>query len=143
MIDFLTTYPVQEVTKEDTITYVSLLLSLAAIDGIDEQESETIKKLIENNQWDSDVYHIALSKGNLGLDELNLTQDFINILGPYITRDLLAIAHVSHGISDQEENHIRSVSSKFGVSNEQFIKIKEAVVLQFEAISSWSQAISV
>ena len=46
MIDFLTTYPVQEVTKEDTITYVSLLLSLAAIDGIDEQESETIKKLI-------------------------------------------------------------------------------------------------
>jgi hypothetical protein len=143
MIDFLTTYPVQEVTKEDTITYVSLLLSLAAIDGIDEQESETIKKLIENNRWDSDVYHIALSKGNLGLDELNLTQDFINILGPYITRDLLAIAHVSHGISDQEENHIRSVSSKFGVSNEQFIKIKEAVVLQFEAISSWSQAISV
>lgn len=143
MIDFLTTYPVQEVTKEDTITYVTLLLSLAAIDGIDEQESETIKKLIENNQWDSDVYQIALSKGNLGLDDLNLTQDFINILGPYITRDLLAIAHVSHGISDQEENHIRSVSSKFGVSNEQFIKIKEAVVLQFEAISSWSQAISV
>lgn len=143
MIDFLTTYPVPEVTKEDAIMYVSLLISLAAIDGIDEQESESIKKLIEHNQWDSDVYKIAVLKGNLSLDELNISQDFINILGPYITRDLLAIANVSNGISNQEENHIRSVSSKFGVSNEQFIQIKEAVVFQFKAISSWSQAISV
>jgi hypothetical protein len=143
MNDFLTTYPVQEVTKQDAITYVSLLISMAEIDGMDQDESDAIKLLIENNKWEKDVYDLALAKGNVSIESLNLSQDFIEVVGPYVIRDLLVIAYISNGFSNAENEHVQLISQKFGVSQENYIRIKQAINSQYEAISNWSHAISI
>jgi len=143
MTDFLTTYPVQEVTKQDTITYISLLISIAEIDGMDQDESDAIKKLIENNKWEKDVFDLALAKGNVSIETLNFTQDFIEVVGPYVIRDLLVIAYISNGFSNAENEHIQLISQKFGVSQESYTRIKQAINSQYEAISNWSHAISI
>jgi hypothetical protein len=116
---------------------------MAEIDGMDQDESDAIKLLIENNKWEKDVFDLALAKGNVSIESLNLSQDFIEVVGPYVIRDLLVIAYISNGFSNAENEHVQLISQKFGVSQENYIRIKQAINSQYEAISNWSHAISI
>lgn len=143
MNDFFRTYPVKAATKSDAINYVSILFSLAAVDGIDSKESETIQQLVNHNGWDSEIFEQAKDNLNLTIDSLGLSDEFIQIVGPYLIRDLCAIAHVSNGFSQEEDNHINSIREKLGISSDKYLKIKKAVSSQLESIENWSQVISI
>lgn len=136
-------YPVQDATLEDATSYVSLLFSLAQVDGIDEKESLAIKKIVTANGWSLDIYENAKSNFGVSIDSLNLSQEALDVFGPYLIRDLCAIAHVSNGFSSEEDKSINSIREKLGISPEVYSKIKIAVNAQLEAINNWSEVITV
>ena len=88
MFYFFRIYPIEGASKEDAIIYVSILFSLAAVDGTDSKESDAVKNLVINNGWDSDIIELALEKKNITIESLNLSDEFIQIVGPYLIRDL-------------------------------------------------------
>lgn len=135
-------YPVEGATKEDAVSYVSLLFSLAHVDGLDEQESAAIKQLVAANGWSMEIFDEAQKKSNVSIDSLNLSKEIIEVFGPYLIRDLCAIAHVSNGFSKTEDDMINAVREKIGMSNDSYTKIKAAVSGQLAAISNWSSVIS-
>ena len=143
MNSFFTSYPVENASKDDAIVYVSLLLSLASVDGIDELEFESIKQLVVNNGWDLDIFVQAQKNTNLTIDSLNLSSEFIQVVGPYLIRDLCAIAYLSNGFSDIEEKYINSTCEHIGMTKDDYEKIKKAVSCQMESINNWSEVVSV
>jgi hypothetical protein len=143
MIGIFKMYPVQDATLKDATSYVSLLFSLAQVDGIDEKESLAIKKLVAANGWSLDIYENAKSNFGVSIDSLNLSQESLDVFGPYLIRDLCAIAHVSNGFSSEEDKSINSIREKLGISPEVYSKIKIAVNAQLEAINNWSEVITV
>lgn len=142
MTDFFKTYPVEEATKSDAIAYVSLLLKLASVDGIDTKEAEAIKQLISYNGWEVDVFHEAQKKMDITIDSLNLSSEFIKVVGPFLIRDLCAIAHISNGFTKDEDDFINSIREKIGITSETYTQIKKAVSSQLDVIENWSKVIA-
>ena len=135
-------YPVEGATHQDAVSYVSLLFSLASVDGVDEMEMEAIKLLVSENGWSNDIYEEAKANTGVTIESLNLSPEAINVFGPFLIRDLCAIAHVSNGFSNQEDELINSIREKVGVSSEKYSMIKNAVKAQLEAINNWSNVLS-
>ena len=135
-------YPVEGATHQDAVSYVSLLFSLASVDGVDEMEMEAIKLLVSENGWSTEVYEEAKLNTGVTIESLNLSPEAINVFGPFLIRDLCAIAHVSNGFSNQEDELINSIREKVGVSSEKYSMIKNAVKAQLEAINNWSNVLS-
>ncbi len=135
-------YPIEDATHQDAVSYVSLLFSLAGVDTVDEMEMEAIKRLVNENGWSNDIYEEAKVKTGVTIESLNLSPEAINVFGPFLIRDLCAIAHESNGFSKEEDELINSVRQKIGVSSEKYTLIKIAVASQLEAIKSWSIVIS-
>ena len=135
-------YPVEGATHQDAVSYVSLLFSLASVDGVDEMEMEAIKLLVSENGWSNDIYEEAKANTGVTIESLNLSPEAIKVFSPYLIRDLCAIAHVSNGFSNQEDELINSIREKVGVSSEKYSMIKNAVKAQLEAINNWSNVLS-
>ena len=135
-------YPVEGATHQDAVSYVSLLFSLASVDGVDEMEMEAIKLLVSENGWSNDIYEEAKANTGVTIESLNLSPEAINVFGPFLIRDLCAIAHVSNGFSNQEDELINSIREKVGVSSEKYSMIKNAVKAQLEAINNWGNVLS-
>lgn len=142
MIGILKIYPIEGATQKDAISYVSLLFSLANVDGVDEKESAAIKLLVSENGWSTEVYEEAKLNAGITIESLNLSPETIKVFGPYLIRDLCAIAHVSNGFSNQEDELINSIREKVGVSSEKYSMIKIAVKAQLEAIENWGNVLS-
>lgn len=135
-------YPIEGATQKDAISYVSLLFSLANMDGVDEKESAAIKLLVSENGWSTEVYEEAKLNAGITIESLNLSPETIKVFGPYLIRDLCAIAHVSNGFSNQEDELINSIREKVGISSEKYSMIKIAVKAQLEAIENWGNVLS-
>ena len=142
MIGILKMYPIEGATQKDAISYVSLLFSLANVDGVDEKESAAIKLLVSENGWSTEVYEDAKLNTGITIESLNLSPETIKVFGPYLIRDLCAIAHVSNGFSNQEDELINSIREKVGISSEKYSMIKIAVKAQLEAIENWGNVLS-
>jgi hypothetical protein len=142
MIGILKMYPIEGATQKDAISYVSLLFSLANVDGVDEKESAAIKLLVSENGWSTEVYEEAKLNAGITIESLNLSPETIKVFGPYLIRDLCAIAHVSNGFSNQEDELINSIREKVGISSEKYSMIKFAVKAQLEAIENWGNVLS-
>jgi len=142
MIGILKMYPIESATQKDAISYVSLLFSLANVDGVDEKESAAIKLLVSENGWSTEVYEEAKLNAGITIESLNLSPETIKVFGPYLIRDLCAIAHVSNGFSNQEDELINSIREKVGISSEKYSMIKIAVKAQLEAIENWGNVLS-
>jgi uncharacterized tellurite resistance protein B-like protein len=142
MIGILKMYPIEGATQKDAISYVSLLFSLANVDGVDEKESAAIKLLVSENGWSTEVYEEAKLNAGITIESLNLSPETIKVFGPYLIRDLCAIAHVSNGFSNQEDELINSIREKVGISSEKYSMIKIAVKAQLEAIENWGNVLS-
>ena len=135
-------YTIEGATQKDAVSYVSLLFSLANVDGVDEKELAAIKLLVSENGWSNEVYEEAKLNAGVTIESLNLSPETIKVFGPYLIRDLCAIAHVSNGFSNQEDDLINSIREKVGVSSEKYSMIKIAVNAQLEAISNWGNVLS-
>jgi len=135
-------YPIEGATQKDAVSYVSLLFSLANVDGVDEKELAAIKLLVSENGWSNEVYEVAKLNSGITIESLNLSPETINVFGPYLIRDLCAIAHVSNGFSNQENELINSIREKVGISPEKYSMIKIAVKAQLEAIDNWGNVLS-
>lgn len=135
-------YPIEGATQKDAISYVSLLFSLANVDGVDEKESAAIKLLVSENGWSNEVYEEAKLNAGVTIESLNLSPETIKVFSPYLIRDLCAIAHVSNGFSNQEDELINSIREKVGISPEKYSMIKIAVKAQLEAIENWGNVLS-
>ena len=142
MIGILKMYPIEGATQKDAVSYVSLLFSLTHADGVDEKESAAIKLLVSENGWSTEVYEEAKLNAGVTIESLNLSPEAIKVFSPYLIRDLCAIAHVSNGFSNQEDELINSIREKVGVSSEKYSMIKNAVKAQLEAINNWSNVLS-
>ena len=142
MIGILKMYPIEGATQKDAISYVSLLFSLANVDGVDEKESAAIKLLVSENGWSTEVYEEAKLNAGITIESLNLSPETIKVFGPSLIRDLCAIAHVSNGFSNQEDELINSIREKVGISSEKYSMIKIAVKAQLEAIENWGNVLS-
>jgi len=142
MIGILKMYPIEGATQKDAISYVSLLFSLANVDGVDEKESAAIKLLVSENGWSTEVYEEAKLNAGITIESLNLSPETIKVFGPYLIRDLCAIAHVSNGFSNQEDELINSIREKVGISSEKYSMIKIAVKAQLEAMENWGNVLS-
>jgi uncharacterized tellurite resistance protein B-like protein len=142
MIGILKMYPIEGATQKDAVSYVSLLFSLANVDGVDEKELAAIKLLVSENGWSNEVYEVAKLNSGITIESLNLSPETINVFGPYLIRDLCAIAHVSNGFSNQENELINSIREKVGISPEKYSMIKIAVKAQLEAIDNWGNVLS-
>ena len=143
MNNFFSSYPVENATMQDAVTYVSVLFSLAAVDGVVEKETDGIKRLVESNKWNPDIFTEAKKNTNVTIESLNLSQEFIDVMAPYLIRDLCAVALISEGFSEVEERFILSVCNKVGVSQENYSKIRKAVTSQVESITNWAEVIAV
>jgi len=142
MIGIFKMYPIVDATHQDAVSYVSLLFSLAGVDTVDEMEMEAIKRLVSENGWSNDIYEEAKAITGVTIESLSLSPEAINVFGPFLIRDLCAIAHESNGFSKEEDDLINSIREKIGVSSEKYSLIKIAVASQLEAINSWSIVIS-
>ena len=135
-------YPFEGATQKDAVSYVSLLFSLANVDGVDDKELAAIKLLVSENGWSTEVYEEAKLNAGVTIESLNLSPEAIKVFSPYLIRDLCAIAHVSNGFSNQEDELINSIREKVGVSSEKYSMIKNAVKAQLEAIDNWGNVLS-
>ena len=135
-------YPIEGATQKDAVSYVSLLFSLANVDGVDDKELAAIKLLVSENGWSTEVYEEAKLNAGVTIESLNLSPEAIKVFSPYLIRDLCAIAHVSNGFSNQEDELINSIREKVGVSSEKYSMIKNAVKAQLEAIDNWGNVLS-
>ena len=142
MIGILKMYPIEGATQKDAVSYVSLLFSLASVDGVDEKESEAIKLLVSENGWSTEVYEEAKLNAGVTIESLNLSSETVKVFGLYLIRDLCAIAHVSNGFSNQEDELINSIREKVGVSPEKYSMIKIAVKAQLEAVDNWGNVLT-
>ena len=143
MNSFFSSYPVENATMQDAVTYVSVLFTLAAIDSVVEKEAEGIRRLVESNKWNPEIFTEAQKNTNITIESLNLSKEFIDVMAPYLIRDLCAVALISEGFSEEEEQFIHSVCNKVGVSEENYLKIRKAVTSQVESISNWAEVIAV
>ena len=135
-------YPIEGATQKDAVSYVSLLFSLANVDGVDDKELAAIQLLVSENGWSNDIYEEAKANTGVTIESLNLSPEAIKVFSPYLIRDLCAIAHVSNGFSNQEDELINSIREKVGVSSEKYSMIKNAVKAQLEAINNWGNVLS-
>ena len=142
MIGILKMYPIEGATQKDAVSYVSLLFSLANVDGVDDKELAAIQLLVSENGWSNDIYEEAKANTGVTIESLNLSPEAIKVFSPYLIRDLCAIAHVSNGFSNQEDELINSIREKVGVSSEKYSMIKNAVKAQLEAINNWGNVLS-
>jgi|LauGreDrversion4_2_1035121.scaffolds.fasta_scaffold50793_3 hypothetical protein len=142
MTDFFKTYPIEDATRADAVSYISLLLSVASLDGADADEIKAIELLISNNGWDPQILEEARSNDQISIESMNLSKDLIDVMGPYFVRDLVSIAHVSNGFSSEEDAYIDSIREKMGISTESYHHIKKSVSAHFELIENWSLVIS-
>ena len=142
MIGILKMYPIEGATQKDAVSYVSLLFSLANVDGVDDKELAAIKLLVSENGWSTEVYEEAKLNAGVTIESLNLSPEAIKVFSPYLIRDLCAIAHVSNGFSNQEDELINSIREKVGVSSEKYSMIKNAVKAQLEAIDNWGNVLT-
>ena len=135
------TYPIKDATQKDAVTYVSILFSLAQVDELDQKEDEAIRLLVSENGWSKDIYQDAKAIKSVTIESFNFSPETIRVFGPYLIRDLCAIAHVSRGFSEKEDELIDSVREKLGMSNEVYSLIKVSVQSQLEAVKSWSKVL--
>jgi hypothetical protein len=76
------------------------------------------------NGWSNDIYEEAKANTGVTIESLNLSPEAINVFGPFLIRDLCAIAHESNGFSKEEDDLINSIREKIGVSSEKYSLIK-------------------
>ena len=112
------------------------------MDGVDDKELAAIKLVVSENGWSTEVYEEAKLNAGVTIESLNLSPEAIKVFSPYLIRDLCAIAHVSNGFSNQEDELINSIREKVGVSSEKYSMIKNAVKAQLEAIDNWGNVLS-
>jgi len=139
MSNFFKNYPIVDATREDALAYVSILFSIAACDELDSKEAQSIRLLVENNEWDLKIFEEAKNNKNFSLDTISLSSILIEVGAPYLLRDLCAIAYLSNGFSDNEEFKINLVREKLGVSIDLYLKIKKSVISHIESIKIWSE----
>ena len=135
------TYPIENGSYDDAVQYVRVLLYIAAVDGVHEDEVKGIKYLISAHNWNESCYDDAAKEPLSSISDLGLSNETKKIFAAYLLRDSIAVAHLEGGYSDEEKAQIQNIANELSVASDKLKFIEEAVSQQIGAIRLWSKAI--
>lgn len=131
-------FPITDGKYDDAVKYVSALLHFAHLDGLHIEEEKAILNFIQLHGWSSEIYTDAKNAPIHNLEDLNLSEEAVNIFAPYLLRDAIGICHVHDGYSNEEKNAIKRLAAELNFDENQLTTIEKAVALQIDAIAFWS-----
>lgn len=134
-------YPIEDGGYDDAVQYVRVLIYVAAIDGVHEDEVNGIKYLISAHKWDQSCYEDAAKAPIHSISDLGLSDETKKIFSAYLLRDAIAVAHLEGGYSIEEKAQIQNIANELSVASDKLKLIEEAVSQQIAAITQWSKAI--
>tara|TARA_B100001287_G_C22670422_1_gene524970 strand:- start:1296 stop:1721 length:426 start_codon:yes stop_codon:yes gene_type:complete len=134
-------YPIENGSYSDAVTYVRVLLYIAAIDGVHEDEVKGIKYLINAHNWAPTCYTDAEKEPITSINDLGLSEETKKVFSAYLLRDAVAVAHLEGGYSDDEKAHIKAIANELSFDPSKLSMIEAAVSDQLSAIRKWSKAI--
>ena len=134
-------YPIEDGTYDDAVHYVRVLIYIAAIDGVHEDEIKGIKSLIAAHQWAESCYDDAAKEPIHSISELGLSDEIKKIFSAYLLRAAIAVAHLEGGYSSDVKTQIQNIADELAVSADKLRLIEDTVSQQISAIRQWSKAI--
>jgi uncharacterized membrane protein YebE (DUF533 family) len=123
-------------TDNEYRALMSLLISVARADGLQEKELEVIQLAAQALQWTDDELKEALK---------NTTETVPTILlkdGVYVLRDLYLLAMADEKVQDNERALINKYAAQLNLSEEQQACVEKAVVHRLMADSFWSNVLT-
>jgi hypothetical protein len=131
-------FPIIDGKYEDAVKYVSALLHFAHLDGLHIEEEKAILNFIQLHGWSPDIYRDAKNTPIHMLEDLNLSEEAVEIFAAFLLRDAIGICHVHDGYSNDEKNAIKRLASELNIDENKLATIEKAVALQIDAITHWS-----
>lgn len=123
-------------TDSDFRTLMSLLISVARADGIQDAELNLIKAVASAMQWTETDLQRVLDSTDTSIPP-HLAKD-----GAYILRDLYYLALADDQIHDKERQTINTIADGLGLTKEQQENLEEAVAHRLMSDQLWKKTIS-
>lgn len=134
-------YPIEDGNYDDAVNYIRVLIYVAAIDGVHEDEIKGIKSLITAHKWAESCYDDAAKEPIHSINDLGLSDETKKVFSAYLLRDAVAVAHLEGGYSNEEKTQIQNIANELSVASDKLKLIEEAVSQQIAAIRLWSKVI--
>lgn len=123
-------------TDNEYRALMSLLISVARADGLQEKELQVIQLAAQALQWTDEELQSAL-KLNSESVPASLQND-----GKYVYRDLFLLAMADENVSDNEKKLIDNYAVQLHLTEEQKQCIEKAVLHRLMADSFWSNVLT-
>ena len=122
-------------------TYISILLNIADVDGISDNEMNLIDNLSSQASVSSELLSDCKnSYKNFDMSSLpNYHKNWVYC----ILRDAILIANCDDGISDDESALLQTIASYGDVDQAEFDLIKDITLSQLRISESWNSLLSV
>jgi hypothetical protein len=120
-------------------SYISVLLNVAAVDGVSEKEMELIEQLAKNANVSEDILRNCLD--SFRTFDLSNLPDYNKQWAYCIMRDAILIADCDDGISDEEIQYLSKVSSFAGIEAD-FQKIYDLTLSHKRNAEIWESMLA-
>jgi tellurite resistance protein len=121
-------------------SYVSVLLNIAAIDEISENEMALIEQLAKDADVSTDL--LAECLASYKSFDLSKLPDYNKQWAYCILRDAVLIADCDDGISDDEMAYLRKIADFAGVDSD-FEKVLRITLNQKQSAEEWEALLSI
>jgi uncharacterized membrane protein YebE (DUF533 family) len=123
-------------TDNEYRALLSLLISVARADGLQEKELHLIQLTAKALKWsDAELQHAL----NLPSEDV---PDLLKKDGIYVLRDLFLLAMADENVHDKERERIQQYAAQLGLSDEQVACIEKAVMHRLLSDSQWDIALN-
>ena len=135
MSETVNSLPLENVTKDQWIFYLSVVIAVCRADGLSKSEESAMKQWISENEIDESCFELAAANKKTA-QELVPDETTRSWLAPYIIRDAIRLASVD-GFSDEENIRLMQAAKELGCEESVVEDIREFISLSNQAQEKW------
>ena len=120
--------------------YISVLLQVADIDGISDNELGLVKEMAKISSIDQELFDSCLL--NFKSYDLSALPDYNKKWAICLIRDAVIIANIDSGISQEELNYLQKIAEIGGIDSDEFKSISDLTLNQIEISETWSSLLA-
>jgi len=120
-------------------SYVSVLLNIAAVDGISKSEMSLIEQLAKDANTELELLEECIN--SYKTFDMSKLPDYNKQWAYCILRDAILIADCDNGISDDEKTYLRKIANFAGIESD-FDEVLTITLSQKQSAEKWEALLS-
>jgi len=120
-------------------SYVSVLLNIAAVDGISKSEMSLIEQLAKDANTELELLEECIN--SYKTFDMSKLPDYNKQWAYCILRDAILIADCDNGISDEEKTYLRKIANFAGIESD-FDEVLTITLSQKQSAEKWEALLS-